>query len=142
MANKKHTGKRESSKAKNPPLPQPSAEDQQKWLKGQKALNSIVQANKTLAPKDRTPVGESFREHGKARPGRASHAGRALRAGSDTLANTPERAQAVEEWKSRRPGGGSPSGATHSQWVSWGVQNPNRASNAGRALGQQRQFGK
>jgi len=128
---------KKSAKAKNPPLQRPSREEVEGWVETQHSNHWAG---------ERTP---SFREHGKAAPGRATRASatmNAVRSGEiakeQTAWNSPERAAAVREWQKQRPGGGSPSGATHQQWVSWGKSNPNLASNASRALGQARQFNK
>lgn len=80
---------------------------------------------------------EAFKEHAKTRPGRASQAARTLpksKSFSQFASGTPEREAEVKAWQRQRPGGGSPSGASHSQWTSWGSRNPNRGSNAGRTL--------
>ena len=71
-----------------------------------------------------------FRDLSLNRPGRLSASGRGMRAGADTPTGSPEREEAVLKWRAERPGGGSPSGATHAQWTDWGSRNPNRASMA------------
>lgn len=77
---------------------------------------------------------EAFKSLAKDRPGRTSAAGRGLAVGSSTPTGSAERQAEVAKWRALRPGGGSPSGATHEQWVAWGSANPNRASMASGTL--------
>lgn len=107
---------------------------QRAWLETQYRINATQFAapEKPGEPNKKTLA---FREHAKTRPGRVAQAARTLpksKSFSTSPADSDERKAEVEAWKKQRPGGGSPSGATHEQWVGWGSRNPNRGSNAGR----------
>ena len=119
---------------KLPPLPTPTRKEASGWIKQQHSIN--VSRYDLQSPQNK---GDVFRQHGLQAPGRYTRASAAMRRGTPEGAGaygTPERAKAVRQWQSERPGGGSPSGASHQQWVAWGTRNPNRASNASRAMGQ------
>lgn len=129
-----------SPKARKTKHPRPTGEEIGKWVKGQHALNDATKNPE--APN----MGAAFHEHGLNRPGRKFRAAAQLprinesapvpyaRTDQGTEQNTFERYKAVQKWRSERPGSGSPSGATHQQWVSWGSRNPNRGSNLSHAL--------
>jgi hypothetical protein len=120
---------------KNPPLPWLDASG---WVRQQHGINFW---NSTVSRYDLQSTynrGDVFRQHGLQAPNRIKRAGQIMRSGAPKGAGkygTEERAAAVAEWQDQRPGGGSPSGASHEQWVAWGKANPNRASNAARAMG-------
>ena len=75
---------------------------------------------------------DAFKEHAKSRPGRASQAARTLPLKMESQYEN------TQEWLAARPqGGGRGKAAPHQEWTSWGSQNPNRQSMAGRTLAQQ-----
>lgn len=111
----------------------PSKAALRQWVSTQHDINA--------ARKDpETPnMGAAFHAHGLNRPGRKERAAAMLPktpkgVSQGTEANTFERYKAVKQWLSERPGGGSPSGATHQQWVAWGSRNPNIGSLRSHAL--------
>ena len=76
---------------------------------------------------------QAWRDWGKSRPGRVPVAGGALGNKSIPSSNPDPvvQAQAVRAWQSERPSGGV---ASQAEFRAWGNSNPNRKSNAGRAL--------